>query len=628
MSLIRAEETGPADATSAAVRIWPRRRSTALTLAGLLVLQVSLFLAATERSFFTHEDFFNFALAGDRSLLQYLATPIIHTYPAPGDRLLFFLLYKLFSLNYLAARLVLLAMLCGTTVLLGHLVRTLARSDAWWTVALLTPFALSLTLVSPVNLWSNGVPVMPALLLTVVAISAWLEAYTDRNATLWTGVAVAAVAAAGAFYMKFLLIPIYLLFFRVAILPRLLNVPGTLRGLWNERTRWVALAAPPALFLAVYVLSGLAARSNVPGDRPFAAYLATAWVHVFVPISLLNAPVNGSSLSLASWLIIAVSQLLFWTIVLATWRRSPLALRAWALLGTVFVVNLVMVGAVRLPGFGVQIAYWLRYYPEVVLFVPIALALCLRQGAERRPDVAWERTTAGQAAIGVLACVQTISFAVWAPRIVANSEGVRARVWVDHLRRDIHALSGERPAVRIVDSDTPDYVVLPWMVPYNRVSTVLGLLGIDIVYNDLAGPTYFVLPDGRLAESGFWPLGQLVPDASAGDRRAQTGRCLHDDTLLRYRPRTTIAGERLALRVHYAAKSRQPVALQVDTGDPDRQYRDLQLRPFQSAAELVDLGTTRIRGLTVSPSPSDSVCIDRMEIGSLRPNVDHQSLNR
>ena len=245
--------------------IWPRTWKTAIALLCLLAVQIALFLAATQRSFFAHEDLYNFALAEERSFLHYLATPIIHTYPAPGNRLLFFVAYKLFSLNYLAARLLLLALLAATTVLLGHLVRTLARSDEWWTVALLTPFALSLTLVGPVNLWSNGVPVFPTLLFTVVALSAWIRSYGRSNRTFWVGVTVMAIAATTGFYMKFLLIPVYLLFFRLAILPRLLDLPGGIRALWQERNRWLAVAAPPALFLIVYVVSGLAVRTYSSG---------------------------------------------------------------------------------------------------------------------------------------------------------------------------------------------------------------------------------------------------------------------------------------------------------------------------------------------------------------------------
>jgi len=597
-----------------------------MVLVGLVVLQVILFFAATQRSFFTHEDYYNFALAGERPFLQYLATPIIHTYPAPGHRLLFFLLHEFLPLNYLAARTLLLAILAGTTILLGQLVRTLARSDQWWTVALLTPFALSLTLVSSVNMWSTGVPVIPALFFTVVALSAWIRSYTHLNRTFWVGVTVFAVAAAGAFYMKFLLIPIYLLFFRVAILPRLMNLPVSLRRLWQERMRWIALAAPPVVFLSIYVLSGLAARSYIPGDRPYVEYLATAWFRVFVPVAILNIPPGESPPSTASWPppsaaswpVVGLSQVLFWAVVGATCKRSSLALRGWALFVVAFTTNLMMVGTVRLPGFGVQIAYWLRYYPEVVLFLPIAVALGLRQGEERRAEVAWERTRAGRTAMGLFACVHAISFVIWAPWIVSKSDGAAARVWVDRLRSDVNRVRVGKAAPRIVDSETPEYVVLSWMAPYNRVSRILGLLRVDAVYNDLSGPTYVVLPDGHLAEAAFRPMWQVLSDTTLGDRAGLRGTCLQDGGPLQYLPDATLTGDRLALRVRYSAKSREVAALEVDTGDSDRRYRELELRPFQSASELVDLGTSRVRAMKVQPSPGDRVCIERMEIGSLR----------
>jgi hypothetical protein len=57
--------------------------------------------------------------------------------------------------------------------------------------------------------------------------------------------------------------------------------------------------------------------------------------------------------------------------------------------------------------------------------------------------------------------------------------------------------------------------------------------------------------------------------------------------------------------------------MEVDAHDPDRPIRYLELRPFQGDAELVDLGTPRLRALKLETSPGDGVCIERMEIGSL-----------
>jgi hypothetical protein len=432
-----------------------------------------------------------------------------------------------------------------------------------------------------------------------------------------------AIAATTGFYLKFLLIPAYLLFFRLAILPRLLNLPRGIWSLWQERNRWLAVAAPPALFLMIYVVSGLAARSYVPGDRPLLAFLETAWFRVVIPIVMLNVPLDPTP-STASWVIVVCSQVLFWGLVWATWRRSALAVHGWALFILAFLLNMIMVGAVRLGGHDVTLAYWLRYYPEVVLIFPIALALGLRQGAERRPELAWERTWPARTVIGVLACVQAASLAIWAPDIVSKSDGAKARVWFDNLRAGLDAARAGQAPLRIVDSDTPEYVVLSWMAPYNRVSTVLRLLDVPAAFNEATAPTYDVLPDGRVVMTAFRPIVQLWPHVP-GDpvwivsrsSPAAAERCLHDVSFQSGAAASELVGDRLALRVFYSANSRRAVALHVETTDPERPSRDLELHPVNRRAELVDLGASRIRTLRVEASHGDAICIERMEIGSL-----------
>ena len=572
--------------------VWPRRRSTAGALVALLLVQVIVLFAITQRSFFAADDYYHFKLAEERPFLQYLATPIVHTYPAPGHRLVFFLLHELFPLNYVAARAFLLGVLAATTIMLGQFVRTLARSEQWWTVALLAPFALSVTLVGVVNWWSNGVPVIPALFFTVLALSAWFRSYLDPQRSFWVGVTVIAVAAASGFYMKFLLIPVYLLVLRLAIFPRLLDLPGGIRHLWQERMRWLAIAAPPTVFVAVYVLSGLAARSYTAGDRPYLEYLGIAWFCAFIPASLLNVPVDESTPPTVSWAAIVCSQVLCWGVVWATWKRSSLALRGWALIVIAFATNMVMVGAVRLPGFGVNIAYELRYYPEIVLFLPLALALCLRQGEERRAEVAWERTKLGQTAIGTMACLYAVSFIIWAPRIVSHSEGVLARAWFDNLREDLRALTVDKAILHIVDSETPEYVIPAWLAPYNRVSTVFALLHRSAIYNDVSGPTFVLQDNGRLVEATFRPISLLLSGTTSGKGVRFVGRhpgqsvetCLRDTQLVLFRPDADITGEHLAIRVFYSGERRGRGALEVDTYDPNRRFRSLELRPFERQA--------------------------------------------
>jgi hypothetical protein len=601
--------------------IWPRRRSTALGLAALIALQVGVLFAVTHRSYFIADDYYHFHLAGQRTFLHYVATPIVHTYPAPGHRLVFYGLHHLFPMNYAAARVFLLVLLAAATVLLGQLVRTLARSDEWWTVVLLAPFGLSLAFVSVIDWWSAGVPVIPALFFTTLALSAWLRSFTSPRAMLWLAVTILATAAAGGFYLKFLLIPLYCVLFRLLVFPRVLGLPGGIGVLWQERARWIALAGFPALFVAVYVLSGLAGRSYVPGERPYLPYLAVGWFEVFVPLSLLNLPLRPSASADRWWAVVTCSQLAFWSIVWATWRRTALAAYGWTLLALVFAVNMLMVGSVRLPAYGVEIAYPLRYYPEIVLFVPLVLGLALRQGAERRSERGWERSRTGRTTLAAVGCLYVLSFVLQAPGIAAASDGVQARRWIENLWRDLPT-ARDRGVVRLVDSDVPEYVIPAWLTPLNRVSTILGLLDIVGVYNEATERLHVVQSDGRIAAATFQAISLLVSSVSdenvgqPGDQDPSR-RCLDGTKVLRLRPGIEGAGRRLALRTVYASGGRGQVSLELATAPDVRTV--WTLRP-ERGAEIVDLGTTGLQELALRGTESTPVCIERIEIGTLVPN--------
>ena len=608
-------------------------------LLALLALQAVGFLVVTQPAYFATDDFLHFLLAQERGFLHYLASPILGVYPAPGHRLATLLLHEVAPLNYAVARVALLGLLACTTIVLGQLTRTLAHSEEWWTVALLTPFALSVTLVSPVWWWSNGLPVMPGLLCTAVALSAWVRSYTVQQRTFWVAVTVVAIAAAGAFYMKFLLIPAYLLLVRLAVLPRLTGMPSGLRDLWAERWRWAAVAAPPAAFLAVFVLSGLAGRSVSAGsgDRPYVEYFTAAWFHALVPASFLNAPVEyAARFSATSWAIVVCSQLVLVAVVAATWKRSALAARGWALFVVVFAMNAGMIAPSRLPGFGVEVAYWLRYYPEVVFFLPLVLALGLRQGAERRSEVAWERTRLGRVAMAAVASMLAVSFLVWAPQLVRGSDGALAKPWFDNLRADLAVLEDDHGELRVLEAEPPDFVMPAWMAPDNRLSSVFALLDVDAaVSTEWAEPTYFVRDDGGLAAAEFRPLATLVSDATVREAEVDEqasgagGACLRGADQLQYAPDGDVVAERLALRVQYAGQLDGPAVVEVETDDPERPLRrfDVGLGP---ETELVDLGVSRLQRLTVElpGGRGGELCIAEMHVGSLAAGDRRQAPRR
>jgi hypothetical protein len=101
----------------------------------------------------------------------------------------------------------------------------------------------------------------------------------------------------------------------------------------------------------------------------------------------------------------------------------------------------------------------------------------------------------------------------------------------------------------------------------------------------------------------------FAPSAGAG--------CLGGGDRLSHRPAEDLTDERLAIRVSYAGCTSKPVRVVVDAVDPERPFRSLELRPFEYDAELVDLGTTRLHAMTIQPSAGDTLCLARLDIGSL-----------
>jgi hypothetical protein len=224
----------------------------------------------------------------------------------------------------------------------------------------------------------------------------------------------------------------------------------------------------------------------------------------------------------------------------------------------------------------------------------------------------------------LLSCIFFASFAVWAPGIVSDSPGVRARSWYSNLRGDLDVVM-EEGVPRVVDSETPEFVMPGWMATDNRVSTITELAHIEVAYNELTKRTYLVLGDGHLAEAAFQTIAPLVSGSILGEGvRIQGGHaaegsaiCLGDRDRMFFRPDADVKADRLALRVFYSGQSRGSVRVVVDAQDPDRPFRYVELRPFRRVAELIDLGTSRVRAVTWMASPGDDVCIEWMEIGSL-----------
>ena len=122
-------------------------------------------------------------------------------------------------------------------------------------------------------------------------------------------------------------------------------------------------------------------------------------------------------------------------------------------------------------------------------------------------------------------------------------------------------MHGHESSPRIVDSETPEYVMPGWMAPDNRVSTILTLVDVDVVYNEVdrtepiscgamaASPrrtssrSHLLLSESTTGE-GVRILG--------GERGRSVGVCLRGGGRVLVSARGGYRGERLTIRVFYA----------------------------------------------------------------------------
>jgi hypothetical protein len=459
-----------------------------------------------------------------------------------------------------------------------------------------------------------------------VALATWLRSYLEPRAGRWIIVSVAALNVAGLFSIKFLLIPLYFLIIRLWILPRVADVRGGLRAVWAERYRWLALAVGPVVFVMVFVVSGLY-PSGVGAAGPYAEYLAIAWFGGFIPASMLNARLTGEQPALLYWTVVIAAQIIFWSVAVSTARRSPLAARGWGLFLLAFVTNVAMVAPYRLQTFGLGLAYELRYYPEAVFFLPIALALAFRrrETSDRSPTTpAILSRSRARAGLGAAIALYAGFFVVWAPGLVRDWVGVPARAWFENLESDLLVAAAAGRILHIIDSETPDYVMPDFLSPYNKVSTVVGLTDVDASYNELSSRTYLVRRDGHLAEAVFRPVHSLVRGDTLGqgirlrgpNALSESGLCLSNGATLSYAPAAELVSDRLSMRILYAASSQRPASLEVHVGPSG--VRHHRLRAADRRAELIDLGTSAVRGLVIRAPIAGGFCVERLDLGSLR----------
>ena len=576
----------------------------ALVIAGCVVVQGHLGMG----SYFVTDDWLHIAIAHDAVTgsgldMNYLQRVVFIHY-APGHRLAYYLLGKFAPLDWSAA-LAAMLVLFAASLAMFHRICTRLFGARPGNLVLLGLFGTSVLLVPSVLWFADGLHKFPSSLASLIAIDAYLT-YRRGGSRRALALCVAMVGLGSLFYVKALLVPLYLLLMGVLFL-----------GGAGSRRSWLAFAPVYAIYGFNYVLNYAHTGSAPPSLDLLGKYLWTAWFRGVTPaLAGVNVGIDARG---GEVLYAVFAQLLLMALIaLSVWRRRS-AWRAWAFLGVAFAANATVVGMGRLGSLGFkQVGSQLRYDTEMTWLLPLALgfAFLLRDGSPvrqlRLPSrrVRWALAVAG-ICVYLGATIDTGRDNAHDWRFKASNQ---AKTFALNVQRDATA------GGTVIDDQTPAYLVSPAHRPWNRLERLIPAITgkLRVVPGGLRPGEVHV--DGRITPIQLQSVA-AGPEAltGAGQVRLVDGtvtrrhgrRCLTGPAHLMFAPEPELKGESLFGAVRYSASGAGgPALLTADS------YR-ARAQPVgaRRGTLYLDLGHT----LRLTIPRGETACLLGSQVGWLAP---------
>src|SRR3954451_9367026 len=429
----------------------------ALVIAGCVALQARL----GSGSYFVTDDWLHIAIAhdgvtGSGLAMDYLQRVVFIHY-APGHRLAYYLLGKFAPLDWGVALAAMLALFAGSLAMF-HRICTRLFGARPGNLVLLGLFGTSV-LLAPTFLWfADGLHKFPSILASLIAIDAYLTYRRDGSRRALV-LCAAMVGLGSLFYVKVLLVPLYLLLMGLLFL----GGPGSRRS-------WLAFAPVYAIYGVNYVLNYADTGSAPPSLDLLGKYLWTAWFRGVTPaLAGVNVGIDARG---GEVLYAVFAQLLLVVLIaISVWRRRS-AWRAWAFWGVAFAANAIVVGMGRVGSLGVkQVGSQLRYDTEMTWLLPLALvfAFLLADGSPvRRLRLPSRR--AGWALAAAALCVYlgaTIDTGSDNARDWRFRASNQAKTFATNVQRDAAA------GGIVIDDQTPAFLISPAHKPWNRLERLI-----------------------------------------------------------------------------------------------------------------------------------------------------------
>jgi hypothetical protein len=651
-----------------------------ILLAILIAVPVTRMWQFASPSFFFSSDIAHFYWAHTGGVDWSYAFGSANGHLAPAYRLTYLALDRVAPMNYEVALGILVACHAVSAVLLQRIL-TLVFGRVWWTYALALAWALSVVYLPAFTWVAAGLHSIPAITATLASIHAYLcwRATGRRGWLVWS---LASMVIGLGFYTKALLIPVYLILMRILVLDPGVRLRDSLRSVRDEWRVWLAYAIIGAVYLLVYSLGDYSGVESGATVGEIVRYLRVFWFEGFWPMVFgVRVPQFGQE----AWHGVAIVAAQLALIGLVAWSvaRRRAAWRAWAFLLAAVAANALLVVA-RVGQLGAEtIGYYMRYYTEPALLVPLAIAFAFatprmrarvatvepvaRTAApewwSRRPRAMVGRTSIRLPTTGVaIAVLVALAVYVGVTRATADTlstsqlaeqkqSGRFARAYFDNLRADLAAArrTGVQPS--LLDGDVPESVVEPLTnldpeateagVRYSLLSTAVPLFDEHVTFNRPA-PPYIVQPDGHLRPTRFVPAagGSLAELSREGRLRFHEARaerrggelCVIAEGLsdLEWEPRPHLVGRDWWLRARYRTDPAEPFWVQNNPGvgwadeGPKLPAMSSPGTAFVGLSELPEAVPTNA-GVRLGVPPFGRLCLRSLEIGYFDPPV--QSAN-
>lgn len=623
--------------TPAGMRADSRLLRPSTVIAVLAVAQAIVLLIVNRGNAFIYDDWFYFVRAREAGFAGEWIFSDYFQHLAPGHRAASTVIVDVLDVRFLPVLVLEVAAIAFAVVLFERCCRLLWGAR-WIHVLAAFFFGFSILMMRPLQWWSNGQQVIPTLVVDLICLYGFLR-WRGGGSRWWIALSAGAMTFGLLFYIRPILMIGILLLLRILLFEERLRPGPILAGLWRERLVWLAYLLPALVYAAFYLgrhvyEGGGGDGAATPGE--IAEFVRISWLRSLAPSFLgIRIPVG----ELTTWQTIGevLAQVLILGFAAFTIVRRRSALRAWTFWSLVFLGSLLIVGVPRLPQFGPEIGFDLRYLVDYAWLLPLSACAALAPRATCDPaDGVPRAQTLPVPRAGVVAGVAVVLAGYSALTLTTMAdinrewEGDEANTWVSNVRDKVPALP--RGAI-LADRETPNFIVPAFIPAYNTLRQALPLLDDRQVDGPVrTGPVYELDDSGTprpvgLAASSRGNLVELQrsgavvvvngPTEVRGDALCVTPTTA--PALIEWTFAAPAEGQRLYLELDYSAPEDFVAPLFVDDGNgypgvPDRTVSFARDAP----RSLTWLRRERAVRTRVDVQPGDSVCVNAIAVGILQ----------